>query len=79
MLFRIDTGKISTREMVNAESTLSGTVRLMAKFMIDEGTDQPIPEEKALELLLDLPFEEQLEVQDQFRSEFLPKVKRRRS
>lgn len=78
MRFDIDIHAITTRELIACESSLSGTVEVVSRFMLtDDGT--PIPQAEAKEMLLDMPLDDQLEVQSQFLDSILPKVKGKRS
>jgi hypothetical protein len=74
MKFNIDTRKIKTRELIELEKTpsLSQTVALMSRFMVDETTGEPIAQDVAYEQLCDLTAEEIQAVQVAFMESFSP-------
>lgn len=78
MKFKVETGQIKTRELIECETSLIGTINLMSRFMVDEAGN-PIPEKEARESLLDLDIDEQMKVQEQFVAGIIPNLKGRRS
>lgn len=77
MKFRISTGEIKTRQIVELEESqkLGDVLRMMAKFAIEEN-GQRIPEAVAFEALLDLSLDEQIRAQEAFTQALLPLLKR---
>jgi hypothetical protein len=77
MKFNIVTSQIKTRELIELEKTpsLSQTVNLMSRFMVDETSGEPIPQAEAYEQLCDLTAEEIQGVQVAFMESFSPNQK----
>jgi hypothetical protein len=77
MKFNILTNEIKTRELIELEEapSLAKTVRMMARFMVDEETGQRVPEPVAYQELLDLSAEEIQAVQLSFMESFVPNQK----
>ncbi len=78
MKFKVDIEKIKTREIVEAEESLKKALQLMSRFMVDE-EGNPVPEDEAYEILLDLNIVEQQNTADSFAGSILPSLKERRS
>jgi len=78
MKFKVELEQIKTRELIALETSLSAGVNLMSRFMVD-ATGEPIEEEKAKEILLDLNAVELNEAVTAFTETILPKVKGGRS
>lgn len=78
MKFKVDIEKIKTREIVEAEESLKKALQLMSRFMVNE-EGNPVPEDEAYEILLDLNIVEQQNTADSFAGSILPSLKGRRS
>jgi len=78
MKFKVDTGQIKTRDLLACENSLTGTIDMMSRFMVNE-LGEYISENDAREMLLDLDIEEQIRVQEEFVNNLIPNLKRRRS
>jgi hypothetical protein len=78
MKFKVELEQIKTRELIALETSLSAGVNLMSRFMVD-ATGEPIEEEKAKEILLDLNAVELNEAVTAFTETILPKAKGGRS
>jgi hypothetical protein len=78
MKFKVDLGKIKTREMVEIETSFGAAIKLMSRFMVDEVGD-PIPEDEAYEKLMDMDMNEQQDATKQFTDAIIPNLKGRRS
>lgn len=78
MKFKVELDQIKTRELIALETSLSAGVKLMSRFMVDTNGD-PIPEEQASEILLDLNAVELNQAVSSFTETILPKAKGGRS
>jgi len=78
MKFKVELEQIKTRELIALETSLSAGVNLMSRFMVD-AAGEPITEEKAKEMLLDLNAVELNEAVTTFTETILPKAKGGRS
>lgn len=78
MKFKVDLEQIKTRELVALESSLSAGVKLMSRFMVD-ASGEPIPEDKATEMLMELNAVELNAAVSDFTEAVLPNVKSGRS
>jgi hypothetical protein len=78
MKFKVELEQIKTRELIALETSLSAGVKLMSRFMVD-ASGEPIPEDKASELLMELNAVELNEAVSTFTESILPKVKGGRS
>ena len=77
MNFNIITKQIKTREVLEAQEDLGAAINMMSRFMVDDA-GEPIPQEQAREILLDLDLDEQAEVQEDFLAAFTRQAKKRR-
>jgi len=69
MNFEIDAKKIKTRELIEAQTDMDTSLKIMARFMVDP-QGLPIPEESAMQILLDTNLEELTQLQNDFLSAF---------
>lgn len=75
MKFKINIHDIKAKELIAAEGSLSKTFSIMQRFMVDEAGNL-IPEDKAAEILGDLPLDEMIEVQEEFVNSILPNLRK---
>ena len=78
MKFKVSTDAIKTRDLIESEDSLKLAIKLMSKFAVDE-SGNPIPQEEAYEMLLDLTLEEQQKTSEAFTNAIIPNLKGRRS
>jgi len=79
MKFKVETGKIKTRELVEIESgkSLTKTIDLMTKFAYTD-TDVPMEPEAAREEFLEMNLDEIMDIQNDFMEAITPNLKGRR-
>jgi len=77
MKFKVSTDAIKTRDLIESEDSLKLAIKLMSKFAVDEAGN-PIPQEEAYEMLLDLTLEEQQKTSEAFTNAIIPNLKGRR-
>ena len=69
--FQYQPHKLKTRELIAANGNLAVMNEVMARYMIDEN-NQPVPHDKALEMLGDLDVEDNIAVQYDFLAAIAP-------
>lgn len=72
--FKVDPKAIKTREYLDTVNDLEATNKLMARFLVDDN-DEPIPQDKALEMLLDLDIEANQDAQYDFLAALTPRLR----
>lgn len=77
MKFKIDTGKIKTREVIESDGNLTKTIDLMTKFAYTDA-GEPMEPEVAKEELLDMNLNDLMDIQNDFVEAITPKLKGRR-
>ena len=74
MKFSIVTSEIKVRELREAQTSLDASLRLMARFMIDEASGQRVPEADAMAIIDDMSLDDLQEIQTSFMEAFVPKA-----
>jgi hypothetical protein len=77
MKFKINTKELKTRELIEIEETTSFAKlnRIMARFLVDDETNEKLPFDEAFDILGDLSVDENQDAQIAFMESFSPNQK----